>query len=89
MANYQIEIKASAQKELVKLPKSAVKKLIELIDTLPTNPYPTGCKKLVGADHTYRIRTGDYRIVYSIFDERLTIHVIKSGIARMFINRSS
>lgn len=79
MACYKIEIKTSAKKSLAHLPKPAIKNLTDLIDKLSDNPYLTGHKKLVGSAHTYRIRSGDYRIVYSVFDESLVIHIIKIG----------
>ncbi len=79
MTCYNIEFKASAKKELLKLPKTILKKLSVVIDDLANNPYPSGYKKLTGSDHTYRIRCGDYRVVYSVFDDRLIIHIIKIG----------
>ncbi|MDD2725074.1 MAG: type II toxin-antitoxin system RelE/ParE family toxin [Methylovulum sp.] len=61
------------------LPKPIIQSLTPLIDSLSGNPYPSGCKKLSGLDHTYRIRHGDYRIVYSVFDTRLIVQIIKIG----------
>ncbi len=79
MACYKIELKTSAKKSLANLPKSVIKKLTELIGKLADNPYPSGHKKLVGSEHTYRIRSGDYRIVYSVYDAVLIVHIIKIG----------
>ncbi len=79
MACYKIEIKTSAKKSLSNLPKSVIRKLTDLIGALADNPYPSGHKKLVGSEHTYRIRSGDYRIVYSVFDDLLIVHIIKIG----------
>jgi mRNA interferase RelE/StbE len=62
-------LKPPLKKSLANLPKPVIKKMAGLIDELAGNPYPSGHKKLAGSDHTYRIRSGDYRIVYSIFDE--------------------
>ena len=76
---YSIEIKQSAQKELAKLPRSIADKVIKHIRLLADDPRPNGCKKLVAADYTYRIRINDYRVVYSIFDQQLVIQVIKIG----------
>lgn len=76
---YTIEIKQNAKKELARLPSSIAEKIIEQIRLLADNPRPNGCKKLVGAEHTYRIRINDYRVVYSLFDQRLVIEVIKIG----------
>ena len=78
MVNYKIEIKKSAAKEISKLPKEAVKRIVEKIQTLSDEPRPNGCKKLSG-DEKYRIRVGVYRILYSIMDEKLVIFIVKVG----------
>ena len=49
------------------------------MEALATNPFPSGCIKLSGSDRAYRIRVGDYRIIYEFLDEILTIEVIKIG----------
>lgn len=74
----KIEIKASAQKELKNLPDKELKKIIEKISSLRVNPRPAGCKKLSG-DDKYRIRIGNYRVLYSIEDEILVIFIVKVG----------
>lgn len=79
MACYKVELKNSVKKSLASLPKSVINKITGLIDALANNPYPSGYKKLIGSDHTYRIGTGDYRIIYSVFDDCLTFHIIKIG----------
>ncbi len=76
--DYKIEIKKSAQKELKNLPNKELKRVIEKISSLATNPRPTECKKLSG-DEKYRVRIGNYRILYSIEDNILTIFIIKVG----------
>ena len=76
MENYKIEIKKSATKEIEKLPKSILKRVIEKIQSLRTEPRPHGCKKLT-ADEKYRVRVGDYRILYRIEDEVLVVIVVK------------
>ena len=78
MANYEIEIKKSAVKEINKLPKNNLVRIVEKIKELSTNPRPQGSKKLSG-DEKYRIRVGTYRILYSIEDEKLIIFVVKVG----------
>lgn len=79
MTAYLIEIKRSAQKELSQLPKPVAEKIVTLIRGLADNPRPNGCKKLVGTEHSYRIRINDYRVVYSVLDSCLIIQVIKIG----------
>ncbi|UCE40873.1 MAG: type II toxin-antitoxin system RelE/ParE family toxin [Candidatus Aminicenantes bacterium] len=76
MANYNILIKESAAKELGKIPKKNLNHIISKIQSLAKNPRPHGAKRL-SAQERYRIRQGDYRIVYSIQDEDLTGQIYK------------
>lgn len=78
MADYKIEIKKSAQKEIKNLPNKELKKVIDKIASLASEPRPTGCKKLSG-EEKYRIRVGSYRVLYSIEDDILVIYVVKVG----------
>ncbi|NOX84390.1 MAG: type II toxin-antitoxin system RelE/ParE family toxin [Chlorobi bacterium] len=78
MAIYKIQIKPSAKKELFKLPGKDLKKVVLKIKSLSKNPRPSGCEKLSG-EEKYRVRQGNYRIVYLIDDKQLTIIVIKIG----------
>ena len=77
MASYQIEIKPSALKELEKLPRQVIPRIVTAIEELRVNPYPPGVKKLTGFDRTYRIRVGDYRVLYDIYENKLVIEVIR------------
>jgi mRNA interferase RelE/StbE len=79
MPIYQIDIKPSAQKALGKLAKPLAVSIIKKINGLAVNPYPSGIKKLSGMDNAYRVRTGDYRIIYRIFSDVLVVEVIKIG----------
>ena len=78
MESYKIEIKKSAAKELSRLPKKELIKVVEKIKLLSDEPRPSGCKKLSG-DEKYRIRIGSYRVLYSIEDEILIVYVVKIG----------
>jgi mRNA interferase RelE/StbE len=78
VGKYKIYIKPTAVKELQKIPKRDVSKIIEKIRSLSSNPRPPGCEKL-SADEKYRVRQGRYRIVYSIEDDILVVLVIKIG----------
>jgi len=77
MVSYQIEIKPSASKELEKLPRQVIPRVVAAIKELAENPYPQGVRKLTGFDRTYRIRVGDYRVLYSIYENRLVIEIIR------------
>ena len=79
MACYSIEVKKSVQKTLLEFPAQIVQNITIIIDSLMENPRPHGSKKLTGSDSTYRIRSGDYRIIYTIFNAKLIIEVIKIG----------
>jgi mRNA interferase RelE/StbE len=86
--NYQINIDKRAFKELSELNAKDKKKIIDLIDNLSENPRPAGCKKLQGQQkNMWRVRSGDYRIIYTIEDNILTITVIKIGHRREIYNR--
>ncbi len=76
MAKYKIEFKKSTVKELYAIPKKDLKKIISKIEKLTDNPRPHGCIKLTDKEQ-YRIRQGNYRILYSIQDDRLIIYIVK------------
>lgn len=77
MDSYKIEWKRAATKELKKLPKSVVLKVLQAVEQLSTEPFPHGARKLVGSEHTFRMREGSYRIVYNVVASTLTIEIIR------------
>ncbi|MDX9801456.1 MAG: type II toxin-antitoxin system RelE/ParE family toxin [Spirochaetia bacterium] len=74
---YKILFKKSAVKELKKIPQKKQILIIKSIKSLALNPYPKGYKKLVGAKLTYRIRIGNYRVIYNLYDNELLIEIIR------------
>ncbi len=78
MAEYEILFKASVWKDLKKIPKSDLKKILIKIEKLGDDPHPMGSEKLTG-EELYRTRQGNYRIIYSIQDNELTVWIIKVG----------
>jgi mRNA interferase RelE/StbE len=74
MEKYKIEVKKSAVKELNAIPPKDLKKVLKKIRDLSDNPRPQGCIKLTNQEN-YRIRMGNYRILYSIEDDILTVYV--------------
>lgn len=76
MVNYNIVFKKTAQKELVGLPKQDVARIVKRIKELSANPRLNGAEKLSG-EEKYRIRQGNYRILYSIDDKNSTIMIVK------------
>lgn len=78
MANYELVFKRSVAKDLRDLPKKEVTRVLQRIRILTEDPRPPGCEKLSGLER-YRIRQGDYRIVYEIQDSRLVVVIAKVG----------
>jgi len=74
---YKIKIDNDALNFLSRLPRKFQRQIAGRIDGLADNPRPPGCKKLRNRENTYRIRSGDYRIVYDVFDDRIVIYVIR------------
>jgi mRNA interferase RelE/StbE len=75
--SYRIELKPSAARAFAKLPKGVQRPLAETLDRLATEPRPHGVTKLSGERDLYRIRTGDYRLIYTIRDKVLLILVAR------------
>ena len=79
MGSYRLVWKRSAERELRKLPRETVRRLVEAAERLTDDPFPPGARKLHGAEHTWRIRVGDYRLVYSVETGLLVIEVVRVG----------
>ncbi len=78
MASYNLEIKRSAVKELEDLPAKDRSRIVARIQLLADDPRPPGSEKLSGQER-YRVRQGDYRILYEIHDQVLLIVVVRIG----------
>ncbi len=76
MGKYKIEIKKSAVKEIEGLPRKDIQAVLSKIYALGDDPRPHDCKKL-SSQEKYRVRCGDYRILYSIEDKVLIVYVVK------------
>ena len=80
MASYRIVIKKSAAKELQDIAgKKDRQRLVTRINELAQNPRPVGAEKLSGTRDKYRIRQGNFRILYEINDDVLTVYVVRIG----------
>ena len=77
MASYRLALTESAEKELHRLTKTVVERIAARIEKLSASPRPNGCKKLKGGANEWRIRVGDYRIVYSIDDAQKLVDVVR------------
>ncbi len=78
MAVYKIYFRESVENDLSSIPKKDLVKILRRIKALGDNPRPSGCEKLTGQER-YRLRQGQYRIVYSIQDKTPTIWIAKIG----------
>ena len=76
---YQIHYRPPAAKTLRKLDKQTARRILEAIAQLSDNPRQPGCKKLQGGSGEMRIRVGNYRVVYEIYDGRLVVLVLHVG----------
>ena len=78
MESYKILIKKSAAGELAEIRRKDLEKIVRRIRDLEQNPRPSGCRKLSGKDR-YRLRQGDFRVVYAVDDSRHIVEVYKIG----------
>lgn len=77
MACYKVFWRASAECELRKLPRDVIAGLVHLASTLAVTPFPHGAVKLAGTDHTWRVRSGNYRLIYSMAGGTLVVEIVK------------
>ncbi len=88
MAQYKIFFRKSVEKDFKAIPKKEILKILSNIESLQDNPRPVGSVKLTGQER-YRLRQGNYRIVYSIQDYELTVWVVKVGHRKGIYNKIS
>jgi mRNA interferase RelE/StbE len=77
VASYTVAFTSSAAKELKKLSRQLVARIVPRLENLASNPRPAGCRKLQGGDREWRIRVGDYRVVYTVDDTKLLVEVTR------------
>ena len=76
---YEIQISKSASKQIKKLPSEIQERIQVKINSLAIEPRPDGVKKLKGRENGYRVRVGDYRILYDVFDDVLLVIIVEVG----------
>ncbi|HEW98396.1 MAG: type II toxin-antitoxin system RelE/ParE family toxin [Candidatus Parabeggiatoa sp. nov. 3] len=76
MAKYRVTICRSARKELEQLDPMILERIFPKIEALAENPYPPGCLKIQGQKNLWRIRVGDYRVIYSVSEEEKWVDII-------------
>ena len=79
MASFRIHWKRSTKKDLRKIPKTEVEKIIRAVEDLSKNPRPESSNKLSGSEYTHRIRVGTYRIIYEIHENEVVVQIVKVG----------
>ncbi|KHK96591.1 plasmid stabilization protein [Microbacterium mangrovi] len=85
--SYRVEFTTAAARQVKKLPRPARDRVLDAVEDLGDDPRPHGAKKLAGEQTAWRIRVGDYRVIYDIFDTELTITVIRAGHRREIYDR--
>lgn len=76
---YSIEVTPRARKQLLKLPDNVSRRVEDAISALADDPRPAGARKLTGKDDLYRVRVGDYRLLYSVQQDVLLVLVVRIG----------
>lgn len=77
--NYKIVFSKVVEKELSKIPKAELKKIQKKIEEMATDPFCHDCKKLRGEDDIYRVRQVDYRILYTVYKNKLIVLILNVG----------
>lgn len=77
MGDYSVEVKSAARKELEALPDNLLARVVRKIESLGHAPRPAGCKKLKGYQDQWRVRVGDWRVVYIIDDAARLIRITR------------
>lgn len=77
--SYSISYSSSVAKTFRKLDRATARRALQAIEKLAEEPRPPGCVQLKGGDGEFRIRVGDYRVVYDVEDEKLIVLVLRLG----------
>ncbi|WP_341828476.1 type II toxin-antitoxin system RelE/ParE family toxin [Trueperella pyogenes] len=76
---YHVEFTSAAARQVKKLSRPTRERVLSAVEALAANPRPKGSRKLVGEQRAWRIRIGEYRIIYEIFDDSLTVTVVRAA----------
>lgn len=74
---HEVYLEGAAERDLKRLPAEAFHRIVPHIRALADNPRPTGCRKLAGSESDWRLRVGDYRIIYEVDDAENTVRVFR------------
>lgn len=85
--SYRVEFTTAAARQVKKLPRPTRDRILDAIEDLGEDPRPHGVKKLSGEQTAWRIRIGEYRVIYDIFDAELVVTVVRAGHRREVYER--
>ena len=85
--SYSVDFTTAAARQVRKLPRPARDRILDAIEDLGEDPRPHGAKKLVGESTAWRIRIGDYRVIYDVLDDVLTVTVVRAAHRREVYDR--
>lgn len=85
--SYRIEFTSAAARQVKRLPHPARHRVLDAVTGLRDDPRPRGAKKLVGEQTAWRIRVGDYRVIYDVFDTEVVVTVVRVGHRREIYER--
>lgn len=77
--SYEVQFTSAAARQIKKLPRPARDRVIEAVAGLQHEPQPRGSRKLAGEQTAWRIRVGDYRVIYDVLDAQLVVVVVQAG----------
>lgn len=75
MASFEIRWRSSTKKDLRSIAPDNVSRILETVSKLAVEPLPNGSEKLTGSEHTYRIRVGDYRVIYELLKNENAVEI--------------
>lgn len=78
-STYTVEFTSGAARQVKKLPRSVRDRVLAAVTDLGSDPRPPGSRKLVGEKHAWRIRVGDYRVIYDVIDRELVVTVVRTA----------
>ncbi|MDR1513298.1 MAG: type II toxin-antitoxin system RelE/ParE family toxin [Propionibacteriaceae bacterium] len=76
---YRVDLTAAAARQIKKLPRPARDRVLDAIEDLAEDSRPHGARKLVGEQHAWRVRVGEYRVIYDVLDTELTVTVVRTA----------
>lgn len=86
-STYTVVFTSAAARQVKKMPRPARDRVVAAVSALASDPRPHGSRKLVGEENAWRIRVGDYRVIYEVFDRELVVTVVRAAHRREVYER--